>query len=40
VSYRVRTGSRDFPNEMPLPLKINSQDIQLDVSRYDLFLDQ
>jgi hypothetical protein len=32
VPYRLRTGSRDFPNEMPLPLKINSKDIVMDVS--------
>jgi hypothetical protein len=30
-SYRLRTGSRDFPNEIPLPLKISSKDIQMDV---------
>jgi hypothetical protein len=31
VPYRVRTGSNDFPNEMPLPLKINSNDIVIEV---------
>lgn len=31
VPYRLRTGSRDFPNEMPLPLKINSKDIVMEV---------
>jgi hypothetical protein len=34
-SYRLRTGSRDFPNEIPLPLKISSKDIQMDVRVLD-----